>query len=83
MWVAAAARGLGLGRRLLSELEDCAAERGARVVRLETNRTLAEAIGLYRSAGYTEVPAFNHEAYAHHWFEKQLGGRTAPGAGVP
>jgi DNA-binding MarR family transcriptional regulator len=73
MWVARAARGLGLGRRLLSELERCAAERDVRVVRLETNRSLEEAISLYRSAGYREVPAFNDEAYAHHWFEKDLG----------
>ncbi len=73
MWVARAARGLGLGRRLLSELERCAAERGVRVVRLETNRSLEEAITLYRSAGYREVPAFNDETYAHHWFEKDLG----------
>jgi ribosomal protein S18 acetylase RimI-like enzyme len=72
MWVAESARGLGLGRRLLSELEDIAAEHGARAVRLETNRTLAEAISLYRSAGYVEVAAFNDEPYAHHWFEKQI-----------
>jgi hypothetical protein len=45
---------------------------GARVLRLETNRALAEAIALYRSAGYAEVPAFNDETYAHHWFEKRL-----------
>ena len=31
-----------------------------------------EAIGLYRSAGYREVAAFNDEPYAHHWFEKRL-----------
>ena len=49
-----------------------AASGGARVVRLETNGTLAEAIGLYRSAGYQEVPAFNDEPYAHHWFCKTL-----------
>jgi hypothetical protein len=42
------------------------------VVRLETNKALAEAISLYRSAGYHEVDAFNDEPYAHHWFEKQL-----------
>ena len=45
---------------------------GARTIRLETNRNLTEAIALYRSAGYREVPAFNDEPYAHHWFEKQL-----------
>jgi DNA-binding MarR family transcriptional regulator len=74
MWVAPDARGLGLGRRLLGELETRAAERGARRVRLETNRALPEAIALYRSAGYAEVEAFNAEPYAHHWFEKRLGG---------
>ncbi|MFZ0178704.1 MAG: GNAT family N-acetyltransferase [Candidatus Dormiibacterota bacterium] len=72
MWVAESARGLGIGRRLLSELERLAAAEGARTVRLETNGTLTEAIALYRSAGYVEVPAFNNEPYAHHWFEKQL-----------
>ena len=72
MWVAPSARGLGLGRRLLAELEARAAAHGVRVLRLETNRTLGEAIGLYRSAGYREVAAFNDEPYAHHWFEKDL-----------
>jgi DNA-binding MarR family transcriptional regulator/GNAT superfamily N-acetyltransferase len=71
MWVAAAARGLGLGRRLLAALEAEAAASNP-VVRLETNATLREAIALYRSSGYVEVPAFNDEAYAHHWFEKRL-----------
>ncbi|HEX6458072.1 MAG TPA: bifunctional helix-turn-helix transcriptional regulator/GNAT family N-acetyltransferase [Thermoleophilaceae bacterium] len=73
MWVAPSARGLGVGRRLLAELEAQAAARGtSRMVRLETNGSLTEAIDLYRSAGYREVPAFNHEPYAHHWFEKRL-----------
>jgi DNA-binding MarR family transcriptional regulator/GNAT superfamily N-acetyltransferase len=72
MWVARSARGLGLGRRLLAELEQRVRERGGRAIRLETNRRLAEAISLYRSAGYAEVPPFNDEPYAHHWFEKQL-----------
>ena len=72
MWVAESARGLGIGRRLLGELERRARPRGARVVRLETNGALTEAIGLYRSAGYREVDAFNDEPYAHHWFEKRL-----------
>jgi DNA-binding MarR family transcriptional regulator/GNAT superfamily N-acetyltransferase len=72
MWVASSVRGLGIGRRLLGELERRAAASGARAVRLETNRALTEAIELYRSAGYREVEAFNAEPYAHHWFEKQL-----------
>jgi ribosomal protein S18 acetylase RimI-like enzyme len=74
MWVASSARGMGVGRRLLAELEEHAASNGATIVRLETNRTLTEAISLYRSAGYAEVAAFNQEPYAHHWFEKAVGG---------
>jgi DNA-binding MarR family transcriptional regulator/GNAT superfamily N-acetyltransferase len=74
MWVANRARGLGLGRRLLAELEDQARRHGATAVRLETNQALTEAITLYRSAGYAEVSAFSDEQYAHHWFEKQLDG---------
>ena len=72
MWVAESARGLGIGRRLLAELETRAAEHGDRSVRLETNAALTEAISLYRSEGYVEVPPFNDEPFAHHWFEKIL-----------
>jgi DNA-binding MarR family transcriptional regulator/GNAT superfamily N-acetyltransferase len=73
MWVAPSARGLGLGRRLLAELERLAAGHGVRTIHLETNGSLTEAIALYRSAGYVEVDPFNDEPYAHHWFEKRLG----------
>src|SRR5919198_132057 len=72
MWVDASARGLGIGRRLLTELEACAARSGASIARLETNGALVEAIALYRSAGYREVPAFNEEPFADYWFEKRL-----------
>ena len=72
MWVAESVRGLGLGRRLLAELERRAAAGGVRTVRLETNNALTEAIALYRSSGYREVAAFNSEPYAQHWFEKDL-----------
>jgi DNA-binding MarR family transcriptional regulator/GNAT superfamily N-acetyltransferase len=72
MWVAGSVRGLGLGRRLLAAVEDHALTHGVRTLRLETNRALTEAIALYRSTGYREVPAFNDEPFADHWFEKQL-----------
>src|SRR5437588_10529977 len=72
MWIAPRARGLGLGRRLLEALERHAREAGVAVLHLETNRTLIEAIQLYRDCGYQEVEAFNDEPYAHHWFEKRL-----------
>jgi DNA-binding MarR family transcriptional regulator len=74
MWVAESVRGLGIGRRLLAELEARAARHASRVLRLETNRSLTEAIAMYRSAGYLEVDPFNDEPYAHHWFEKRIAG---------
>jgi GNAT superfamily N-acetyltransferase len=72
MWVAPAVRGLGLGRRILLELERLARESGASAIRLDTNRNLVEAISMYRSSGYEEIGDFNGEPYAHHWFEKPL-----------
>lgn len=73
MWVAPRARGLGVGRRLLAELERHARETGVRTLRLDTNRALREAIGLYRAAGFTEIERFNDEPHADHWFAKELG----------
>jgi DNA-binding MarR family transcriptional regulator/GNAT superfamily N-acetyltransferase len=70
MWVAASARGLGVGRRILGVLEEQARQFGLRTLRLETNEALTEARHLYSSSGYAEVPAFNDEPYADHWFEK-------------
>lgn len=72
MWVARSVRGLGVGTRILARLEELARERQLPLLRLETNKTLTEAQSLYRRHGYREVPAFNDEPYAHHWFEKVL-----------
>jgi DNA-binding MarR family transcriptional regulator/ribosomal protein S18 acetylase RimI-like enzyme len=66
MWVAAGARGLGVGRRILMSLEDHARQFGLGVLRLDTNKALKEAQTLYRTAGYREVARFNDEPYAHH-----------------
>lgn len=77
MWVAPRARRLGLARRFLTELEARAARHGYDTLRLDTNKTLSAAIDLYHSFGFEEVPAFNDEPYAHHWFEKRI---TAPSA---
>lgn len=77
MWVAPEARGLGVGRRILAELERHAVERGASAIQLETNRALTEAQQLYRSAGYVEVEPFNAEPHAHYWFTKTLNPGTS------
>ena len=72
MWISPLARGRGLGRRLLERLEMCAREGGARVAHIETNAVLVEALSLYRSSGWVDVPAFNQEPFADHWLEKSL-----------
>jgi len=72
MWVDHPHRGLGLGARMLDALEAEAAALGHRAVRLYTNRSLAEAKALYRSRGYAEIPRYNDDPYANHWFEKAL-----------
>lgn len=72
MWIVPSARGLGLGRRLLERLEACALAGGARVAHIETSAILVEALSLYRSTGWVEVPAFNAEPFADHWLEKRL-----------
>ena len=72
MWVSPDARGLGVGRRLLAELEARAAADGAATVRLDSNGALVEAIALYRSAGWVEVEAFNREPHATLWMAKGL-----------
>lgn len=72
MWVAPAARGLGVAQRLLEALEARAAAAGVHTLRLDTNRTLAEARRLYLRNGYAEIAAYNDNLYADHWFEKRL-----------
>src|SRR3954451_21410260 len=72
MWVDPDARGLGLGRRLLADLEALGRANGALVAHIETSAHLPEAITLYRSAGWVEVAPFNDEPFADHWFEKRL-----------
>jgi len=52
MYVAPAARGLGIGRQLLAALESAAVELGYSSIRLETGFRQREAIGLYESAGF-------------------------------
>jgi putative acetyltransferase len=60
MYVDPAMRGRQLGRLLLSALEDCARAKRLSCLRLETGVKRSEAIALYRSAGYREIPPFGN-----------------------
>ncbi|MGH8961207.1 MAG: GNAT family N-acetyltransferase [Jatrophihabitantaceae bacterium] len=62
MYVVPAARGRGLARRMLAELEVSAAGAGAHRAILNTGDKQPEAVALYESAGYHPVDAFGHYA---------------------
>jgi GNAT superfamily N-acetyltransferase len=72
MYLAPAFRGQGLARKLLGELEEIARDHDCTAVRLDTSDYLTDAIGLYRAAGYHEVPDYNRNPKASLWFERQL-----------
>jgi DNA-binding MarR family transcriptional regulator/GNAT superfamily N-acetyltransferase len=72
VWVHPDARRLGLARRLLAALEQEASARHLTAVRLDTHAALTEAQAMYRACGYTDIPAYDDNVYASHWFEKRL-----------
>ncbi|MEU5696809.1 GNAT family N-acetyltransferase [Actinosynnema sp. NPDC020468] len=72
VYVEQSSRRSGGGGALLAAVERAAVSAGAGVIRLDTRSDLVEARALYAARGYREVPAFNSDRYAGHWFEKRL-----------
>ncbi len=72
MIVAAEYRGRGIGRLILDDLEHRARELGCESVRLDSAARFTEAIDLYRSRGYRQIPRYNSNPQAEVWFEKDL-----------
>jgi DNA-binding MarR family transcriptional regulator len=72
LWVAPAARGLGLASLLMDRLEAMARDAKYRAIRLDTNRTLVEAQTMYARRGYAEIARYNDNPFAHRWYEKRL-----------
>jgi DNA-binding MarR family transcriptional regulator/GNAT superfamily N-acetyltransferase len=72
MWVHDDWRGAGLGSRLLRHLEEVSRGLGHRLVRLDTNRTLVEAVSMYERSGYRHIERYNDNPYAQAFFEKAL-----------
>jgi GNAT superfamily N-acetyltransferase len=76
MYVSPSARGKGLARAMLAELERTAHGAGHRTLILETGSKQPEAVQLYRSSGYADVPSFGFYADAEYSIHlgKSLGG---------
>lgn len=72
LWVAPSARGLGLGRRLMETAESAARRNSVKILRLDTNSVLAEALRLYRTTGWIAIDRFNDDPYPDLFFEKRL-----------
>ncbi len=72
LWVAPAARGLGLAWTIMQAVEDKARELGMTRLRLDTNSQLPAAVAMYRKSGWTEIARFNEDPYPDHFFEKHL-----------
>jgi putative acetyltransferase len=62
MYTRPAARGRGVAKTLLRRLEDEARASGKTTLRLETGHYQAEAVGLYRRAGFISCGPFGHYA---------------------
>jgi GNAT superfamily N-acetyltransferase len=60
MFTSPAARGRGLGRRMLATIEESAREAGCERVILETGDRQPEAVSLYESAGYARIDDFGY-----------------------
>jgi GNAT superfamily N-acetyltransferase len=72
MYVTPSARGRGLGRTLLRALEAAAVDLGCDRARLDTAASFTEAVALYRSAGYSDIAAYNQNPHATVWMERRL-----------
>ncbi len=76
MWVHPDARRIGLGRRLLNDLEHHALDLGVTRLRLGTHDTLREAIAMYQALGYTQTEPYGPTTHTHCWFAKELHGNA-------
>jgi GNAT superfamily N-acetyltransferase len=72
IYLHASARGHGVGRAILGELERHARRLRYERVRLTTGDSQPEALRLFQSAGYLEIAPFTDGAYTSHWMEKTL-----------
>lgn len=71
LWITPAARGQGLARRLMAQIESHARTLSYKHLKLDTNAALTDAIALYRATGWADTAPYTGYP-ATHWFEKSL-----------
>ncbi|MGN6537277.1 MAG: GNAT family N-acetyltransferase [Mesorhizobium sp.] len=72
VWTAEEVRGQGIATRIMDALEEIGRAQGFERLLLDTNRALVAAQAMYAKRGYREIPPYNDNPYAHHWYEKRM-----------
>lgn len=72
MYVVPDERSRGVGRALLSALEDAARELGYATVRLDAGPEQQHSRALFAKTGYVEIPKYNANHIADYFAEKRL-----------
>jgi GNAT superfamily N-acetyltransferase len=75
MYVAPSAQRRGLGRRMLTHIEEAARAAGVEALVLETGVMQPEAIALYTASGYEAIPGYGY--YCGHELSRCFGRRIA------
>lgn len=79
LYVAPAARGLGVGRALVEAVIKEARRIGYREMRLDTLADMVEAVGLYRRAGFAPIDPYYHNPISETvYFGLSLGEEARP-----
>ncbi len=72
VWIDPNYRRRGIASKILLWLEKEVSRTGYDTIRLDTNESLEEAIGLYKKYGYAMIDRYNDNPYAQYFFEKRL-----------
>ena len=72
MYLKPSVRSQGIGQLLVKELLNWGRKLGMESIRLDSNRALSNAIGMYRSCGFVDIPRYNWHPYGDVWLGYDL-----------
>ena len=70
LWTCQTARGFGIAKRLMHAVETVACELSVKILRLDTNSALPEALKLYRTSGWVEIDRFQGRPVSGSFFRE-------------